>query len=98
MTADRSLRQAVTELMVEIHLIPLELAVYHVEQMDEIELHERFRTYTGTELSAMERQPQSGSDFYQVFGSATATARFIAFNPGPARPTTHGERGEGLGS
>lgn len=84
MTADRNLRQAVAELMVDVHLIPRELADVHVAEMDDIEIAQRFRMYTGLELSASERNQKSGSDFYQVFRSATATARREAFNPAPA--------------
>jgi len=76
MTADRNLRRAVSELMVIVHLVTPELAEQHVAEMDQIELWRRFCMYTGMELSAEWRQKQSGSDFYQVFGSATATARY----------------------
>lgn len=93
MTADRNLRRAVSELMVEIHLVSPELADQYVTEMDEVELRRRFHMYTGMELSVAERNQQSGSDFYQVFGSATATARLTALNPVPGIPTKH-EDGE----
>jgi hypothetical protein len=41
----------------------------------------------GMELSVAGRNNQSGADFYQVFGFATATARPAAFNPVPELPT-----------
>ncbi|HZC23342.1 MAG TPA: hypothetical protein VE866_08385 [Candidatus Binatia bacterium] len=41
----------------------------------------------GTELSAERRNQESGSDFYPVFGSATATARLSVLNPAPELPT-----------
>lgn len=87
MIAERNLRRAVSELMVEVHLITPELADYHVERMDQAELWQRFVMYTGMELSAEGRNQQSGSDFYQVFGSATATARLSTLNPVPELPT-----------
>lgn len=83
MTADRSLRQAVADLMVDVHLIPRELAAFHVSEMDDFEVAGRFSLYTGLELSADRRKTQSDSDFYQVFGIATATARCSALNCEP---------------
>jgi len=47
-----SLRVEVQELMVEIHLIPPDLATYHINQMDDPEIERRFHMYTGIELSA----------------------------------------------
>jgi hypothetical protein len=87
MIAERNLWRAVSELMVEVHLITPELADYHVARMDQVELRDRFRMYTGMELSAEGRNQQSGSDFYPVFGSATATARVSALNSLPELPT-----------
>lgn len=49
----KSLRQSVSELMVIIHLIDPELADFHVSQMDDVEVYERFQHYTGMELSAV---------------------------------------------
>jgi hypothetical protein len=89
-----TLRDAVSELMVRAHLIPRELADQHAAEMTEVELAWRFCWYArnGFEISEMElsvvgRTDQSGSDFYQVFGSATATARLTALNPVPEFPT-----------
>jgi hypothetical protein len=47
-----SLRVEVRDLMVEIHLVSLELASSYVRQMDDPEIERRFQMYTGTELSA----------------------------------------------
>lgn len=77
----KSPRAQVVDLMVEIHLIPRELAEYQVVGMDEIEIARRFEMYTGMELSAAGRTQNSEPDFYPVFGFATATARSAAFNP-----------------
>lgn len=85
----KNLRRTVSELMVDVHLIPRELADYHVAQMDQIELWRRFSMYTGTELSVVGRNQQSGPDFYPVFGFATATARTAALNPVPEQPNSH---------
>lgn len=52
------LRRAVASLMTEAHRIPQELALDHVEHMDNVEVWERFMMYArrglhaGTELSA----------------------------------------------
>jgi hypothetical protein len=81
------LRQEVSELMVLVHLIPRELAEEHVSRMDDVEVRDRFQRYTGMELSVARRNQQSGSDFYPVFGSATATARSATLNPVPEPPT-----------
>jgi hypothetical protein len=83
----KTLRRKVSELMVRVHQIAPELADYHIVQMDEEELQQRLRRYSGMELSVVERNQQSGPDFYQVFGSATATARCTALNPVPELPT-----------
>jgi hypothetical protein len=85
----RNLRRTVSQLMTEIHLITPQLADYHVAGMDQVELWRRFRMYTGTELSVEGRNQHSGSDFYQVFGFATATARLSALNPVPEQSTEH---------
>jgi hypothetical protein len=87
------LRQRVCNLMVFAHKIPLDLAEHHSAAMTAIELMDRLRMYARsgvaaqmnrsreTELSVAGRNTQSGPDFYQVFGSATATARRAALNP-----------------
>jgi hypothetical protein len=98
MIAERNLRRAVSELMVEVHLITPELADYHVARMDQVELRDRFRMYTGMELSVVGRNQQSGSDFYPVFGFATATARTAALNPVPELPTEVGQESARAGS
>ena len=83
-----TLRETVRNLMAERHRISIELADYHVSQMDDAEVRRRFRMYSravsGMELSAVRRNQQSEPDFYQVFGFATATARRTALNPVPA--------------
>lgn len=88
----KSLRETIVQLMVEIHLVSLDYALERVSEMDEIELHRRFRMYTGTEfpgtdLSASKRLSRAETDFYQVFGSATATARCAALKSAPELPT-----------
>jgi hypothetical protein len=63
LTADRDLRRAVAELMVDVHLIPIELANYYAAQMDDFELVRRFQMYTGMELSvgsAFQEESQNG--------------------------------------
>ena len=80
--------------MIAVHAISRELADYHVSQMSQAELADRFRRYTGMELSVAGRNTQSGSDFYPVFGSATATARRAALNPVPDLPIEHESRKE----
>jgi hypothetical protein len=82
-----SLRQKVAELMAARHCITRELAREHVAAMTPAEVRQRFRRYVGMESSVVRRNEQSVSDFYQVFGSATATARRTALNPVPEPPT-----------
>lgn len=54
-----SLQQQVGQLMVAVHAIPPELASHHVSQMTQDELADRFRQYTGTELSVAGPKPAS---------------------------------------
>jgi hypothetical protein len=82
-----SLRQRVAELMAATHCITRELATQHVAAMSAAEVKQRFRRYVGMESSVVRRNQQSESDFYQVFGFATATARRTALNPVPELPT-----------
>ena len=83
----RTIRRQISRSMVRVHRIAPELAHYHVSQMDRSELFRRLRMYAGMELSVARRKTQSGPDFYQVFGFATATARRAALNPVPELPT-----------
>jgi hypothetical protein len=48
--------------------------------------HQHLCDTAGMELSVMERNQQSRPDFYQVFGSTTATARPLTLNPVPELP------------
>jgi hypothetical protein len=82
----RQLRRQVALQMVRAHGISRALAILHVSQMDISELEWRQRKYAGMELSVVRCNQQSGPDFYQVFGFATATARRTAFNPVPELP------------
>ena len=43
----KSLRETVSELMVIVHLVTPALAAEYVSQMDEVEIRDRFRRYTG---------------------------------------------------
>jgi len=83
----RTLCRQIARSMIRVHRISPELARYHASQMDEAELLFRFQKYAGMELSVARRKTQSGPDFYQVFGFATATARRAALNPFPELPT-----------
>jgi hypothetical protein len=80
------LRQRVREFMVEVHKITPELASIHVSEMDAVELRRRFRNYIrlGAELSAAGPTQKSGTDFYQVFGTATTTAGCAALYCAPS--------------
>jgi hypothetical protein len=84
--------------MVAAHGISSELADYHSSRMCQAELEDRFRRYTGAELSVAARNQQSGPDFYPVFGFATATARTAALNPVPDLPSEVGRESARAGS
>jgi hypothetical protein len=83
----KALRRRVALQMVRAHQISRALAIWHAARMEREELEFRDRRYSETELSVAGRNQQSGSDFYQVFGSATATARPAVLNPVPELPT-----------
>jgi hypothetical protein len=66
----------VRDLMAEVHLIPSELASYHVQEMDDEEVERRFRMYTGMELSVAGATLRAGNVFATPFSRpATMMAR-----------------------
>lgn len=81
----KSLRSQVVDLMVEVHLIPRELAVYHVRRMDDIEIVRRFCMYTGMELSAADPHTTRARSFHPVLISRDDDGRLTALNSGSVR-------------
>jgi hypothetical protein len=70
------IRQIVSDIMVRVHLVDLELAVYHVGKMTDDEVWDRFHYYTarlahdrGAELSAAGGSKGSGPVFRVAKGA-----------------------------
>ena len=80
----KSLRSQVVDLMIEIHLIPRELAVYYVRRMDDIEIASRFCMYTGMELSADANRERARSSYPALISRDDGT---LALNPVSVYPT-----------
>jgi hypothetical protein len=79
----KSLREAVSEMMVHAHEIPLELARYHVSGMDCVEVRQRFRMYIkrGAELSAVGPKLEGSTCLPPSFHAPNDDGRPAAFNP-----------------
>lgn len=84
------LRSMVRDWMVAEGFCTLPAAQFRSVAMESADVVEMFfeilREKRETELSVVGCNQQSGSDFYQVFGFATATARLAALNPVPQSP------------
>lgn len=92
----KSLRSQVVDLMTEIHLIPRELAVYHVRRMDDIEITRRFCMYTGMELSAAGANLVRATSCHPALTTRDDDGTLSALNPVPELLTEQRNPGAGL--
>jgi len=89
----KTLRQQVSELMVRRHLIPVELAAYHVAQMPNSEVRRRFLMYVrmGTELSAEANTRERSTCIPPGFHARDDDGTLSALNRVPEGSATAGE-------
>jgi hypothetical protein len=78
-----ALRRVVSDSMVRIHLIPPDLAEYHVSQMDDEEVLSRFKLYAEMELSAVGPTLRGEPISTRFLASPTTTADRTALSPVP---------------
>lgn len=84
------LRQRVTEMMVRVHLIPPDLAEYHVQQMPPSEIRERFLMYVkyGLARRRWDHEVLQDRDRLGAGGRCQGSDSTSAINRGAgARPT-----------
>ena len=80
------LRQRVSEMMVRVHLIPPDLAEYHVRQMPPSEIRERFKMYVKFGLARRRwEKNEVAKGVTKVKLQIESTSKVVEFNGVPAR-------------